>query len=110
MSKKEITSLVSQSLIIFLMITFVISAVVPDFSLDVQNVNVEEADMDGQESSEEKKESKEDKENINHDLRNSVEISSGQENILKHPERCPLHQELYLPVITPPPDQTRVFC
>lgn len=87
-----------------MMITFVISAVVPDYSLGVNNIKIEEADMDGQESNEEKKESKEDKENINHDIRNAIELSTREKCILKHPELCSSHQELFLPVITPPPD------
>ncbi|MEO9966204.1 MAG: hypothetical protein ABJF11_10470 [Reichenbachiella sp.] len=103
MSKKEITNIANQALVILLMITFVISAIVPDYG-SPQTINIEEADLDGQESNEEKKESKEDKENINHNFRHSIVLPDGKENVLKHPLLSPDFQELYLPVITPPPD------
>lgn len=85
------------------MTAFVITAVFPDYQSETNNVNIEEADMDGNESSEEKKETKEDKENLHHGM-GSIELAFELEHILKHPEHAPLLLELYLPVITPPPD------
>lgn len=110
MSKKGFIILANQSLIIFLMIMFVISAVVPEFSLGIQTVNVEEADVDGQESSEEKKEHKEDKENFNQDGKSSFGTPLREASVIKRTDHSPMLQELYLPVITPPPDDRDDDC
>lgn len=110
MQRKKTTNSAINALIIFMMITFVISAVFPDYSLEKQTVNMEEADMDGQESSEEKKENKEQKENFQEGFSNAINLP--MELLDKRSQRTNTLtlKELYLPVITPPPDQMTFGC
>lgn len=104
MRKKEIYKVLNQTLVVWLLAAFVVSAVFPDFKSEANTFNIEETDMDGSESSEEeKKESKEDKENPFQGM-NAIGLAFEREQILKHPELTANLLERYLPVITPPPD------
>ena len=110
MQRKKTTNSAVNALIIFMMITFVISAVFPDYSLEKQTVNIDETDMDGQESNEEKKENKEQKENLQQDFPKTIMRSFEQKNSKKNLNHFISLQEHYLPVITPPPDYMTDMC
>ncbi|MEP2274106.1 MAG: hypothetical protein ABJH98_01550 [Reichenbachiella sp.] len=110
MRRKKITDTAINTLIMLLMVTFVISSVFPDYSLERQTVNMEEADLDGEESSEEKKENKEQKENFQQDVAHGNSMLFIQQGKLSHLLNVLTLQELCLPVITPPPDQLTADC
>lgn len=92
------------ALIVCMTILFVVSAVFPDYTQEQQSVNIEEADMDGQESNEEKKENKE-KDNFHESLSNELKLQLDQKDLYNLMPSAFTLQELCLPVITPPPDQ-----
>jgi len=110
MQRNKITNSAINALIFFMMITFVISAVFPDYSLEKPTVNMEEADMDGQESSEEKKENKEEKESFHEDFSNAITLQIELRDKSNQISNTLILQELYLPVITPPPDLINPGC
>ncbi|MDW3211446.1 MAG: hypothetical protein ABJO02_17975 [Reichenbachiella sp.] len=105
MHRKKFTDTAINSLIIVMMISFVISDVFPDYSLEQQTVNMEEADLDGEESSEEKKESSEQKEKFQQDISHAHGLIFEAQDKRGHLSNDLLLQELCLPVITPPPDR-----
>lgn len=104
MRKGTIKISVIRSLLILLMASFVLSTLYPCISGETPSVNLEEIDMDGQESNEEQKEKEENKESIQHDFLLSFGLPIKQYSILKNKECMLIMKELYLPVITPPPD------
>lgn len=105
MHRKKFTDTAINSLIIIMMVSFVISDVFPDYSLEQQTVSMEEADLDGEESSEEKKENSEQKEKFQQDISHAHGLLFVSNDSQNHLSNDLLLQELCLPVITPPPDQ-----
>ena len=105
MQRKKITKLAIDSMIIILMASFVISAVLPDYTFEKQSVNLEEADLDGEESNEEKTENEEQKKNLHEDFMHAYSFLKESHEINNNFTIQLLLQELCLPVITPPPDQ-----
>lgn len=99
-----------RSLLILVVLSFVISSVCPYVSQQTPTVNLEETDMDSQESSEEHKEKEENKESIRHDLLCAVLLTFKLDSVLSKKEHTPVLKELYLPVLTPPPDTTTGTC
>ncbi|WP_139793933.1 hypothetical protein [Reichenbachiella faecimaris] len=110
MDRKKNTAHTINALIMLLMITFVFSAVFPDYSEERQTVNMEEADMDGEESNEEKKETTEQKEKFQQDFAHINNLLFESLDRRNHLSNVLLLQELCLPVITPPPDQLTSDC
>lgn len=107
MQRKKITKVAMDSLIIILMVSFVISAIFPDYS-EEQTVKIEETDFDGEESSEEKKESEENEEqkkNFQQNFEHASSLLFENQNRSDYLANALVLQELYLPVTTPPPDQ-----
>ena len=105
MHRKKFTDTAINALIIVMMVSFVISDVFPDYSLEQPTVNMEEADLDGEESSEEKKENSEQKEKFQQDISHAHGLLFESQDSRSHLSNDLLLQELCLPVITPPPDR-----
>lgn len=108
MYKTKFTNAATHALVILMTISFVISAVLPDYNTLRQKANMEETDMDGQSSSEEKKENKEHKESLQYDIYRAENIAFVYKNLSNSLGFIPLFQQRYLPVITPPPDHMTI--
>ncbi|UXX81247.1 hypothetical protein N7E81_09075 [Reichenbachiella carrageenanivorans] len=108
MNKTKFTKAATHALVILMTISFVISAVLPDYNTLRQKANMEEADMDGQSSSEEKKENKEHKESLQYDIYQADNLAFVFKNLGNTMRFIPLFQQRYLPVITPPPDHMTI--